>query len=392
MIVGQLGDDASANVLVLVNQELFDPLAPELTTLEDDMRNESWHPAFSVIPSTTAEELRGFLQAIYAEQPFSGVFLIGTFPFIKSSAYLDDNGADWAGPADLYLMDLDGSWIDTDGDGLYDRLEDGAGDREPEIFVGRLNAQHVDIFGESEVDLMKRYFARNHAYRTGGLATQDAAVYATYAHHHYGRYDSASASWSQNEIDAMVGLLPETEVFIFDDEPDGERLEDVNEWPAEFWNVSSSEDRRDVPARQEFLALMGDGYHYLSIGIHGWPRGWEYLFMVEDVISVLDSGGQLPVFVHSGSCSTGNISQDNDLGSTLTMGGSLVFFGPAAPSEMTWEEYVLWTESLVKLPVGPAFLEVQAFSTASDHGPVPTSVVWILLGDPTLRVRTLATE
>ncbi|MBN2177645.1 MAG: hypothetical protein JW722_08335 [Demequinaceae bacterium] len=378
-IVGQLGDDASANVLVLVNQDLYDPLAPELATLEEDMRNEAWHPVSSIMPTTTAEELRGFLHSIYAHKPFAGVFLVGTFPYAESSAYLDQ-GADWAGPADHYLMDLDGTWTDANKDGIYDALSDGAGDRKPEIFIGRLNAEHVDIFNESEVDLMKDYFDRDHAYRTGNLSAQDAAIYATYAHHHYGRYEATSATWSQNEIDSIVGLTAETYAFVFDDEAGSD------EWPTEFWNVSSSDERSEVIAQQEFITLMSDGYTYLSIGIHGWHEGWGGLFTNVDVLSVLDSGGQLPLFVSSSSCSTGDIALENDIGSTLTLGGSLIFFGFAVPSEITWEEIVVYNEALADLPVGPALLETQTYSISVDSAPIPSSVNWILLGDPTLRV------
>ncbi len=386
-IVSRLSGEASRNILVLVESRLYYGLEKELAVLETDLRDENWIPVISTLPVGSGKDLRGALQQIYSQRAYAGVFLVGDFPYVRMWGYAIEND-NQPGAADYYYMDLDGEWLDTNKDGFYNVHTNGQGDRDPEIFVGRLSGRNVSFLGESELDMLKAYFHRNHAYRTGNLSTRNAAVYAAPAGHHYGWDAPESAWWSQQEIKSMQGLLGSTYVFIFDDTKDpGE----AGKWPGEFWLVGSPAEKTAVPAKERFREIMGEGYDYLSIGIHGWQEAWGLNFFAnQNVEEVYSAGGKLPVFIVSNSCSTGDISYPNSMGNILTMAGTLVFLGYSAPAEMRWEEFVYWNESLAVLPVGPAFQELQAFATPSGYGPVVRNVNWILLGDPTLRLRTAA--
>jgi hypothetical protein len=387
-ILAALSDERESSILVLVRPRLLSDLSAELTTLQMDMRCEGWAPVLSESAVSSAQELRRLLQTVYAQKPFAGLLLVGEFPYARMWGYPVETTDD-PGPADYYLMDLDGEWLDEDGDSFFDRHEMGLGDRDPEIFVGRLSGHSVTVLGQSEVKMVQDYLARNHAYRTGALSTQTAAIYATYAHHHYGRVDPSSADWSRAEIRSLAGVFSRTFVFIFEDEDDQGCPLPVADWPAELWLHPNSGERTVAEARDRLLQLLGDGYDYLSIGIHGWHGGWGGLVTVDDVRSIRDSGGQLPILVASSSCSTGDISRGDDMGSVLTMSGSLVFFGFAASTELTWEEVVYWNESLPDSAVGPAFKMLQDLATPDWDGVVTRNVNWILLGDPTLRVPRL---
>jgi hypothetical protein len=79
-------------------------------------------------------------------------------------------------PIDLYYMDLDGGWIDSDTDGLYDEHTDGTGDMEADIWVGRLFALNLTYHGATEVAMMNNYFDKNHQYRTGELRLYDKTL------------------------------------------------------------------------------------------------------------------------------------------------------------------------------------------------------------------------
>jgi hypothetical protein len=68
-------------------------------------------------------------------------------------------------------MDLNGTWTDADGDGLYDNH---SGNLNLEVWVGRLYARPLSW--DDEVRLVRRYFAKNHAYRTGQLSLPDRAL------------------------------------------------------------------------------------------------------------------------------------------------------------------------------------------------------------------------
>jgi hypothetical protein len=388
-IIDALSERSELNILILVHPRLLPDMAAELATLQSDMRNEGWAPVPSEVAVGSAEELRVLLKTIYDHKPFAGVLLLGEFPYTRMWGYPIED-PDNPGPADYYFMDLDGEWVDENSDGFFDRHQMGAGDRDPEIFVGRVSGHPVTILGESEVEMLRAYLERDHAYRTGALSTQGAAIYATYAHHHYGRVDPSSAAWSRAEIRSIASVFSTTHVFIFDDEDDqGQPLADA-EWPAELWLHPNSEDRIAVQAKDRFLELLAGGYDYLSIGIHGWHGGWGGFVTTEEVKSVYQSGGQLPVVVASSSCSTGDISRGDDMGSVLTMCGTLVFFGFAASTEITWEEVVYWNESLPESAVGPAFKMLQDLATPDYDGAVRRNVNWVLLGDPTLTVRPAA--
>jgi hypothetical protein len=384
-IVAVLSEDPSRNLLVLVNPLLVDGLSQELTVLETDLRNENWHPVISAFSAGSPEAMRAALQAVYSQQPFAGIFLIGDFSYPRMWGYKVEN-PDQPGAADYYYMDLDGEWSDTNGDGFYDVHSDGQGDRQPEVFVGRLNAGNLPGLGRPELDMVRDYLRRDHAYRTGTLETRKAALYATYMHTLYGWVGAENAQWTRVEIlQSIQKLYPETHAFLFDESTDPE---DAAGWTADFWDVRDANRKESVLAREKFLDLMGAGYDYLSIGIHGTPDAWgPDFFTNRDVVSIYESGGGLPVLIFSASCSTAELSTADNLGSILTMAGSLVFIGFSAPSEMRWMEFVSWNQSLVDSPIGAAFLAVQAEATPSGSGAVSRNVNWILLGDPTLRLR-----
>jgi hypothetical protein len=79
-------------------------------------------------------------------------------------------------PIDLFYMDLDGWWGDTDIDGLYDVHINGDGDMEADIWVGRLSAVNLTDHGATEVAMMNNYFDKNHRYRTKELRLNDKAL------------------------------------------------------------------------------------------------------------------------------------------------------------------------------------------------------------------------
>ena len=66
------------------------------------------------------------------------------------------------------FADLNGTFVDSDHDGLYD---DHTGNVAPEIWVGRLYTR--PLTWDDEVRLLKHYFYKNHLYRTGGLILPD---------------------------------------------------------------------------------------------------------------------------------------------------------------------------------------------------------------------------
>lgn len=99
-----------------------------------------------------------------------GCLLVGGPP---TAWYEMNNPSPWGNehfPTDLFYMDLDGTWTDTNDNGLYDQH---SGNQAREIWVGRLKASGMFV---DEVTLVRKYFAKNHAYRTGSLSLPNRAL------------------------------------------------------------------------------------------------------------------------------------------------------------------------------------------------------------------------
>jgi|GEM_PF-1860719 len=158
-----------------------------------------------------AEDLKALICQEYFLFGLDGVVLIGEQPAawfeVPNDHYWWQGGygyADWT--CDLFLMDLDGLWRDVDANGKYDVHENGEGDIEAEIFVGRVDASTMGYYG-AEVDLFSKYMDKNHnywlghvrPYRLGLVYTDhDWRQYSTaYFHHLFGPDDYDDLKWKE---------------------------------------------------------------------------------------------------------------------------------------------------------------------------------------------------
>jgi|GEM_PF-6082615 len=156
---GGRGATAADKVLVLVNSSLQPSIQGKLDTYVIDVERQGYNLELYTCTSGTAEDLKSFIMS-HATNLVGCVF-VGDLP----AAWYDDNGDRF--PCDLFFMDLDGSWVDTNSDGRYDSHTNGAGDEAPEIFVGRIDASRITY--RSELDLMNDYFDKLHEYYAGNL-------------------------------------------------------------------------------------------------------------------------------------------------------------------------------------------------------------------------------
>ena len=79
-------------------------------------------------------------------------------------------------PCDLFFMDLDGLWADSDHDGILDSHTDGTGDIIPEIYVGRIDAANITLGGETGIEILRKYFNRDHRYWTGAFGLRKTGL------------------------------------------------------------------------------------------------------------------------------------------------------------------------------------------------------------------------
>jgi hypothetical protein len=154
-------------VLVVIEDRLASPLDAALAQYREDLQAEGYGVDLStdVRRDSSPLQIRTTLQkALAAEPGLIGAVLIGNIPALFFNEKKQQGDPYWHDYlSDLYYMDLNGVWEDTDSNGVYDTHR---GHSVPEIWVSRLRTDTLSSLGD-EVDLLRRYFARNHAYRTG---------------------------------------------------------------------------------------------------------------------------------------------------------------------------------------------------------------------------------
>lgn len=182
-----------------------------------------------------------------AHPDLSGAVFIGDFtklPYAEVEWWNSDEGI-WEYDScitDYYFMDLDGTWLDTDGNGIFDDLV-ADGTQDPEIWVSRINPGLVgtEEAPVDEIELINRYFQKLHDYRTGDLTFTDRALlYVDDDWTHYGD------DWD----DHMLELYPGA-VTVVDDKVGT--------------NAADLKDRLD-----------GHSYELLHNNAHASPGGYSY--------------------------------------------------------------------------------------------------------------------
>ena len=157
--VVKITTEGRANLIdIIVDSRIYDSLSQEISQYSNDLANEGYSVQVDTVSGMSIDSLRNHLAGI---TDLNGAVFIGELPIAWYEM------SDWAEeefPIDLYFMDLDGNWVDSDNDGLFDGH---TGNVEPEIWMGRLYAR--PLLWDDEITLLRDYFAKNHQYRTGGL-------------------------------------------------------------------------------------------------------------------------------------------------------------------------------------------------------------------------------
>jgi hypothetical protein len=169
-------------VLLLVDEPLAAPLAPEIARLEVDLVRDGYRVLRrNVADGASVLAVKDLILAECTSDPtISTLFLLGDIAVPYSGnvqgTHADQQGA-W--PADVYYGDLDGVWTDltvdntaaarpkyhnVPGDGKFDQTYLPS---DVELMVGRVDLSDMPAFSLDEVGLVRRYLDKDHAYRSG---------------------------------------------------------------------------------------------------------------------------------------------------------------------------------------------------------------------------------
>ncbi|MGD9782843.1 MAG: C25 family cysteine peptidase [Kiritimatiellia bacterium] len=172
--------DAPHRICLIVSAPALAGAGAAVTNFVADLEAEGYAPLLHAHSGGSAEEIRAFLAALYAEPAsLTGAILIGDLPHV-----VYEMNQDWGWgeefedfPCDLFYMDLDGTWSDANqtppfAAGKYDAR---GGDLDLEIWVARLKTDDLPALG-GEAALLNAYFGKNHRYRTAQLSPARRAL------------------------------------------------------------------------------------------------------------------------------------------------------------------------------------------------------------------------
>lgn len=155
-------------VVVYVNSSLFNLISSEIKQYKQDLIDQGFQVIMFNWTAGNATRLRNNITYYYNNQGLIGAVLIGNMSYILGryfEGFPHNRYYDYT--FDLYLMDLNGTWNNLNGDNKVDYPNEWVGDEKTEIFISRINP--TPLLNQNHLNAIKQYFHRNHDYRTGVL-------------------------------------------------------------------------------------------------------------------------------------------------------------------------------------------------------------------------------
>jgi hypothetical protein len=211
-------------VILLVDSTMMMPLSAEIARLEQDLKSELWNvikrsaPRANTFDPEAVRKTKEIIYSIIENNPNEqySILLLGRIPvpysgLIAPDGHSPDHVGAW--PADVYYADFDGEWSDESinssgasrvenknipGDGKFDKSQNDADVKYP---VGRIDFYNLTSFAETEVQLLKRYLDKNHAFRSGSIKP----VYEATVDDNFGAYGEGFSGSAYRGFGGLVG-------------------------------------------------------------------------------------------------------------------------------------------------------------------------------------------
>jgi hypothetical protein len=367
--------ESHRSVALFVDAKFYQLLDTQIHRLADDIaRDLSACPVVTVIDvdETAPEQVREIIKDLYENRGLLGSVLIGDIP----TAFWGNHESQPVVATDCFYEDLDDTtWVDPEGDGIYNIALDEDGDGEydwfqktwigehnREVWCGRLlpprSVSHLD-----RVELLRDYLDRNHEYRAGERHDyyKPGMVYAESVRHN--EYDGDG----EDDYDTVYArtLMIMDESWLFDRQS-GDMLNFV--WSDDL---------------HEHMNLWLDGVHksyeYAFLNVHGslseqWFGSSERLYG-----SDYQSTPAGTMLIELASCNNGNFTSSDYLGGWVLFAGEAMAV-LANTSSVLYVGYPKPNPDHRLLSLGLTFGEIRLTDVLGNDASV-------LLGDPTLRIR-----
>jgi hypothetical protein len=216
--------ESRGKVLLVVDRSIADGVATELQRLQRDLVGDGWGVIrVDVARDDRPENVRNAIRAQWQADPdnVQAVLLFGHVPIAKSGRLNVDGHGARPMPSDVYYGELDGAWSDADGDGVLDPY---GLPSDMELQVGRVDlpGAYAGFPFPSEVDMLRRYLDKDHAFRHALVRPADRALVGNVAGDGGGQAYAASGYrafaalvGSENVVESGTDLLaPVSERWI----------------------------------------------------------------------------------------------------------------------------------------------------------------------------------
>ncbi len=173
--------------LIIIDSDILPDINTSISIYQEDLAEEGYNSYVIDYTGTTSIDMRDLIISYYQTEAITGVFLVGDLPVAWYIMYgdfedLPTGGSVWNPnlpgseefPLDIYFSDIDGDWVDYENDGIFD---DHVGNKSPEIEIGRIKADNMNLLEASESELINNYFQKNHTFRNEILFTNNALLY-----------------------------------------------------------------------------------------------------------------------------------------------------------------------------------------------------------------------
>lgn len=164
--------DSRGKLILVIDSSIAGALTAEIVRLIRDLVGDGWTVARRDVGRGDAPaSVRDVIRAAYNEDRANtrAVFLLGRVPVVRSGNLNVDGHGGRPLPADVFYGDVDGTWTDANGDGVFDQNQIPS---DVDLMVGRVDfadmpgAQAATPF-PGETDLLRRYLNKNHDFRHG---------------------------------------------------------------------------------------------------------------------------------------------------------------------------------------------------------------------------------
>ncbi|MFX0107791.1 MAG: hypothetical protein ACFE7R_05890, partial [Candidatus Hodarchaeota archaeon] len=133
----EIGD----TIAIIVQNSLYSSVASAVTQYRQDLNDTGYRTILHTDEISTVQDLKDLLLAWYSSENLDGAVLIGRLPYAQYYHPSSSNFNAETFICDLYLEDLDGTWVDiSPADGILDgHSANPNADIYPEIFIGRID-------------------------------------------------------------------------------------------------------------------------------------------------------------------------------------------------------------------------------------------------------------